>query len=86
MSTITWKDPRTGRKKIEIISSKDKLESILQCLVYDGNTKQYSKIVKDGKKKVLFGVEGISYDSEVEVALFRKYGLLPSVDDYPQAR
>lgn len=83
MSTITWKDPRSGKKNIQIIHSKDTLEQILQTLVYDGITKSYSKIVKDGKKKVFFSVEGISYDSEVELALFRKYGLVPAVDDYP---
>ena len=83
MTTITWQNKKTGKKEIEIIKSKDKLNTLLQTLVYDGAKREFLKEIQKGKEKISLVVIGFSYDSDDEKSMFRKYGLLPKRDDYP---
>lgn len=83
MTTITWQDKKSGKREIEIVRSKDKLELILQNLVYDGNKREFSKETKVGKEKKIQTVVGFSYESDAEKTMFRIYGLLPKREDYP---
>ena len=79
MTTITWKNEKTGKSSVQIFNSKDKLEIELQLLQYDKKRRCYYKEVKSG----ILLVQGVSYDIEAEQEIFRKAGLIPKREDYP---
>ena len=88
MTTITWRDSKSGKTTIEIIKSKDKLENICQSLRYDVKANAYGREVKEKVKNkyVVVSIQyavGFSYDTEVERAIFSRYKLIPRKEDYP---
>lgn len=84
MTTITWKDVKSGKSRIQIIRSKDKLETTLQLLKYDKALDCYINANKHGKKVVsIEKIAGISYESEDEKEIFRRFKLIPKREDYP---
>lgn len=87
MTTITWKDLKTGKKQIKIYKSKDKLDSTLKSCIRRNNkdtnkvelylaTYQGKKIVEES---ILYAV---TYEEEDEKAIFQKHGIIPKEDDY----
>lgn len=82
MTTITWKNLKTGGSKIEIFRSRDKLNKVLQSLKYDRSKEQYVKEEKVGRTTVQLAIVAMSYEDEDEKAMFRKYGLIPKEEDY----
>lgn len=86
MTTITWIDKETGKGEIQILNSKDKLEAILQQLktnVTNDNSKlEYYIEEKQGRKKRIKVLRGVSYESASERALFSSYGIIPKKKEY----
>lgn len=83
MTSITWKNDKTGKTSVQILNSKDRLETELQLLKYDKKKRCYFKEVKNGKNIDVLSVQGVSYDSEVEKEIFRRANLIPKKEDYP---
>ena len=82
MTTITWKNLKTGITSVEICRSRDKLNKILQGLKVDAQSGKHFKEEKVGRTINQVIVKGVSYETEDELALFQRYGILPKRDEY----
>lgn len=76
MTSITWKEQETGKKIIKIYRSKDKLDSTLK-MCHKGILTE-----KRGKNVVHLEVYSVSYEEKDEKAIFQKYRIIPSEDEY----
>ena len=81
MVTITWETSSTSY--IEIVRSKDKLDKLLKALKYDEKTKSSYREIKKGSVTIREFVHGVSYDSGDELAMLRRYRIVPKSEEYP---
>ena len=81
MVTITWKTSNSSH--IEIVRSKDKLDKLLKTLKYDEKTKSSFREIKKGSITIKEFVHGVSYDSGDELAMLRRYKIVPKSEEYP---
>lgn len=81
MVSITWKDG--SHSHIEIIRSKDKLDKMLKSLIFEKASGMSFREVKKGKLTLKEYVYAVSYDTGDELALLRRYKLVPKAEDYP---
>lgn len=81
MVTITWKTSNASH--IEIVRSKDKLDKLLKTLKYDEKTKSSFREIKKGSITIKEFVHGVSYDSGDELAMLRRYKIVPKSEEYP---
>lgn len=81
MVTITWKTSNTSH--IEIVRSKDKLDKLLKTLKYDEKTRSSFREIKKGSITIKEFIHGVSYDSGDELAMLRRYKIVPKSEEYP---
>ena len=87
MTSITWKDSKTGKKSIKIYRSKDILDKVLKSCQKrkdrDTGKNDLYLITYQGKKIVQEQLlYGISYEEDDEKAIFQKHGVIPKDEDY----
>ncbi len=83
MTSITWIEKESGKTDIQIFRSKDKLEQMLQNVKFNRELNEHYIEVKQGKKKIIKVIRGVSYESTPERALFSSYKIIPKKKDYP---
>lgn len=86
MITLTWSTLNGNKRHIELIRSLDKARALLMSLKRiehsDGTPPQFHKIDGKGKSKVEEVLVAVSYDDVEELALLRKFGILPQENEY----
>lgn len=86
MTTITWINTASGIKKIEIYKSRDKLISTLKSCSKlkekDTDKIEYYLTIKDGRKNVKYKLHSVTYEDEDEIAIFRRFQIIPQESDY----
>lgn len=83
MITITWKNLKTESKRIQIFKSRDKVIQTLQLMKFDKEVNALILASKNGKNTTKEVIVGMSYEGEDEKEIFRRFGLLPKREDYP---
>ena len=85
MTSITWKNLKTGKKEIKIYRSKDALDKTLKSCtrVQVGEQYELHLVIKQkGKATNDLILYGVSYEEDDEKALFQKFGIIPKDTDY----
>lgn len=90
MTTITWKNLKTGKNEIKIYKSRDELIKTLRLTTYkvtESMKYEYYLTIKSGKK-ILEELQlyGVSYEDDDEKAIFQKYHIIPREDEYDKER
>lgn len=85
MTSITWRDTKSGKKSIKIYRSKDALDKTLKLTnrVTVGASYEFHLTFKQkGKATSDLVLYGVSYEEDDEKAIFQKYGIIPKDSDY----
>lgn len=85
MTSITWRNIKSGKKEIKIYRSKDALDKTLKSTtkVKVGEQYEYHLIKKEkGKSAIELVLYGVSYEEDDEKAIFQKFGIIPKDNDY----
>ena len=86
MITLTWSSLKGNKRHIQLLRSLDKSKALLMSLKKvensDGTPPQFLKIDGKGKSKTEEVLVAVSYDDVEELALLRKFNILPQDNDY----
>lgn len=90
MTTITWKNLKTGKNEIKIYKSRDELINTLRLTTYkitESKKYEYYLTIKSGKKILeQLQLYAVSYEEDDEKAIFQKYHIIPSDNEYDKER